>query len=524
MYKVIIADDEPLLRFAVQNLIHWEEYGFEVMGEAGDGMEALKLARELNPDLIFTDIRMPRMDGLEMVRRLKRECKASVIILSNYDDFSYAQEALRLGVSDYILKTALTEDQLEGILKRERGKLEQEKKDRMWSMAEERETDSLSELLKKLVADNGDTEGLKEEELRKLAVLGEAYYVILVSDTDSLFRNGRREDSASTSTAGQFLENLIGEKLHGKGCHVLIPNTGCMTVLSRREFDELGGVRLWQSVTNLLERYTNCRYLAGISSCGQGVQTFFDTYQESAAACDRYFFDEERKVILFQDADRQSADGLRGLIENFFEQSTDAAWYFEMPKTIRSMVEEMEKTRLLSSVCKTILGNVLLFYGLKFAGEQQGQMSELNRKLTEKLQNAASYKEMKAETERLLEQMEEHIEEKGAYSLAVSQTVQWIKDHYKEKITLGMAAEQMAIHPNHLSRIFSQQIGRTFSAYLNEYRMEKAKVFLLDRTLSIQEIAEKVGMPNGKYFGDAFKKWCGVSPREYRNRALKEKS
>lgn len=118
MYKVIIADDEPLLRFAVRNLLRWEDYGFVVEGEAGDGLEVLKMVQEINPDLIFTDIRMPNMDGLEMVKLLHEESAASVVILSNYDDFNYAQAALRLGVDDYVLKSALDEEHLERILER----------------------------------------------------------------------------------------------------------------------------------------------------------------------------------------------------------------------------------------------------------------------------------------------------------------------------------------------------------------------------------------------------------------------
>lgn len=84
-------------------------------------------------------------------------------------------------------------------------------------------------------------------------------------------------------------------------------------------------------------------------------------------------------------------------------------------------------------------------------------------------------------------------------------------------------AEQIAIHPNHLSRIFSQQTGKTFSSYLNDYRMEKARTLLSNRALSVQDIGEKVGIPNGKYFSDVFKKWCGYSPSEYRQMLLEEK-
>ncbi|WP_044296176.1 response regulator transcription factor [Robinsoniella peoriensis] len=524
MYKVIIADDEPLLRFAVRNLLRWEDYGFVVEGEAGDGLEVLKMVQEINPDLIFTDIRMPNMDGLEMVKLLHEESAASVVILSNYDDFNYAQAALRLGVDDYVLKSALDEEHLERILEKVRRKLEAYQQQNPPQENLERKTNNMTTILKEMIQRKGVTDIIAEAEPQLLSLLNGMYYVIFVTDSeaDYLHRIYESAENSPISMFNNFIENIVRDRLHNRGCYFFIKDAGCVVVLSRLDFDELDGKGLLHSITNLLERYTNRIYLAGISRFGQGTEQFYTLYKESVFAADRYFFDQTKRVISYDAVNAPSSDHMRTLLERIFEQAGEMSWVSGIPLTILEMLDELKDTQLLSANCKTILSNVLLLYGMKLTGDHNEFMN-LNERFAEKVQYAGTYSVMRQEVESLLDCMGTCVNEMGKYSLPVLQTIQWIKDNYRERITLVLAAEQMAVHPNHLSRIFSQQTGNSFSAYLNDYRMERAKALLLDRALSVQEIGEKVGIPNGKYFGDAFKKWCGMSPREYRQMVLKQK-
>ncbi len=524
MYKVIIADDEPLLRFAVRNLLSWEDYGFTVAGEAGDGLEVLKLVRETNPDLIFTDIRMPNMDGLEMVKRLQKESTASVVILSNYDDFNYAQAALRLGVDDYVLKSALDEEHLKTILEKERRKLETFHEQNPLREHLEKKTNNTAAVLKDIIHRKGTPDAIEAAALDLVSILKEPYYVIFIADSEVDYLNHiyESEENSPISMFNNFIENIVGDRLHNRGCYFLIKDAGCVVVLPRQDFDKLDGEGLLHSITNLLERYTNRIYLAGISSLGQGIEQFYALYQESIFAADRYFFDETKRVISYEVSGAPSSNHMRSLLEQFFEQAGEMSWVSGIPSTIMEMLDEIKETRLLSANCKTILSNVLLLYGIKLTGEHKDFM-DLNERFAEKIQSAGTYSVMRQEVENLLDRMGSCVNEMGKYSLPVLQTIQWIKDNYKERITLVLAAEQMSVHPNYLSRIFSQQTGKSFSTYLSDYRMERAKALLLDRTLTVQEIGEKVGIPNGKYFGDAFKKWCGMSPREYRQMVLKQK-
>lgn len=117
MYKLMIVEDELLMRVGIRSMLNWEEYNFYVAGEAGNGKEALELALEVTPDLIITDIKMPIMDGLELIQEascLLKSCK--YVILSNFDEFHYAKEALKLGAVDYLIKSEITETSLVDLL------------------------------------------------------------------------------------------------------------------------------------------------------------------------------------------------------------------------------------------------------------------------------------------------------------------------------------------------------------------------------------------------------------------------
>lgn len=127
MYKLMIVDDELLMRVGIRSMLNWEEYNFHVVGEAGNGKEALSLALEVMPDLIITDIKMPVMDGLQLIQEASSSLKTcKYVILSNFDEFHYVKEALKLGATDYLIKSEITESSLIELLSTVGQKLQSE--------------------------------------------------------------------------------------------------------------------------------------------------------------------------------------------------------------------------------------------------------------------------------------------------------------------------------------------------------------------------------------------------------------
>ncbi|NLC79020.1 MAG: response regulator, partial [Ruminococcaceae bacterium] len=127
MFKVFLAEDEIVVREGLRNNIAWEQYGFTCVGDAADGEMALPLIRQLKPDLLITDIKMPFMDGLALSAFVRRELPDThIIIISGYDDFKYAQQAISMGVDEYLLKP-ITRANMAGILASLQKKLEDER-------------------------------------------------------------------------------------------------------------------------------------------------------------------------------------------------------------------------------------------------------------------------------------------------------------------------------------------------------------------------------------------------------------
>ena len=118
MKKVLIVDDEFLARLGLKTLIDWEEFGYKIVGEAANGKEALEILDRTDPDILLTDIKMPVMDGLTLIEEVrKRKKNIQIVVLSNHDDFSYAQKAIKFGVTLYILKSELNEANISNLLK-----------------------------------------------------------------------------------------------------------------------------------------------------------------------------------------------------------------------------------------------------------------------------------------------------------------------------------------------------------------------------------------------------------------------
>lgn len=113
MYKVLIVDDENLVRVAFRTIVDYEKYGFTICGTASDGIEALKICEKENPDVIITDIKMPHMDGIHLIEQLKqRGFPGQIILISNYDDFELVRQGLVMGVTDYLLKLTIGPEQM----------------------------------------------------------------------------------------------------------------------------------------------------------------------------------------------------------------------------------------------------------------------------------------------------------------------------------------------------------------------------------------------------------------------------
>jgi two-component system response regulator YesN len=521
LYSVILVDDEMFTRMGLRNLINWESCGFRVIGEADNGEDALEIVRRDRPDLVITDIRMPVMDGLELIRLVREDeslAGTAFIIVSGYDDFAYAQKAVRYGVVDFILKP-VDDRELEGVLKKLAERLDRENEER------QRQTRMLGEqMVSALIrGDAPDGEAEKWAAAEGYRPDGRFRYVLVeVNDlhpwqdrrmpaTDDILRAIREEAAA-----------LLGLKrppyvhIHSKRFGLIVPDdrwpegSGIGTFLGR--------------LREALERRLDTPvYLFAGQSVGR-LRDLRDAYlSASAAALHKYA--EDRRVIIH--------DGLSGeplnyasldpaLIRRLAERAEEgdgaalAAAIDDVFRQFRNMRFAPEAVKLAVHACVSEMLNTMGRLGIDgselehlppMLGWQDLSLTpeELKRLFTAFMAECA---------DRLA------VKRKDSIKGSIQKIKEYIEEHYHENISLKSIAATFYTNPVYLGQLFKKTYGMYFNEYLLSIRIREAKKLLRRTDLRIYEIASRVGFSNPDYFVTQFEKIEKMTPTEYRNRLV----
>ena len=535
MFKVLLVDDEEEVRIGIKNKIDWNHYGFEVIGEAENGREALDFFDESVPDIVITDINMPFMDGLELTAAIKDEYPAvKIIILTGFDDFKFAQTSIKYGVTDYILKPVLPKD--------------------------------INELLEKLknqilseIAEKEDIEKLRLHYQESLPVLKENFMVSLVLrkptseytiakinemnirlrgawfaaaickiDSESIKASGFTEDEIELKRFAVF--NIIIETLekHNIG-ETFILDDGIVIILG---IDCKERTKARNKMFSVLDetRQSICKYLRLTVSIGLGriynnLEDIRESYLSSITARSYKLILSGNKVIFVED--------LEPGVNNFFHLDRDkeevlvASIKFrsekEVTETVDSLFNELSETgaslkeyqlyftEIISSLMKLarlfkvessdVLPDKSDMYMEFNSFESIGHAKSWINELSINLMKNISRKRINT-TQVLFEKARDHM----------------VENFSDDELTIQKLSEILFISPSYLAIIFKKEAGETFLKFLMRIRLEKAKDLLLDSSRKIAEVAVSVGYPDVSYFSYFFKKNTGQSPREYKKK------
>lgn len=533
MYRVMIIDDEPIIRKGIRNIINWKQYDCEVCAEASDGEEGKQLIQQYLPHILFTDIRMPDTDGLTMIRSVKDivpDCK--IIILTGYRDFDYVQEAIKLGVFDFVLKPSKIEE-LTSILAKAVNELNCLKK-------RNEELDNLKKLFEqnipflkeKLLYDILYEINVNQEDvLERAELLGisiERFFLAVVEIDDE-----DKNLSQYESHLYQFgIINTFREQFSDAFELVSIATTGggAAFVMQPRSEGMLFMEMMNERCTALQEMISNCfgfTVTIAVSSEGKGVMQLPEKMKECHEALERKFYLGSNAVIFNED--------LKGFIR-FEDYSTLEKYQKLLLDAIKTGNEKIVGERL-EDIFSTIdnLEHINMEYMKSF---YWGTITAINNI---RLSVAQADNDKKVETIHAAG-MQRMIEESGSISelnellrevsfsiaakvnhynnrsikLILRKAMDYIQEHYNEPITLKEVAESAYVSMCYISRMFRKELGRNFVDYLNGVRLEKAKELLKDPRYKTYEVAEKVGIPDAHYFSRLFKKVVGLTPTEYR--------
>lgn len=549
MLKIFLAEDEVVVRETIKRMIPWEELGFELVGEAADGEMALPLLIRQQPDLLITDIKMPFMDGLTLARLAKKEIPGlKVVILSGYDDFNYAKQAIGIGVEDYLLKP-ITKNALIERLSEIRSRYEHEKTQKEYYEKFQREMqayekNSSRDFFEALVGGSMDMmEVYKRAEKLGLDIVAEAYNVLIFTMNCDEDFSGQRDEYASWEAESlELLENFFAGHSSAMLFRSNIFSYGVL-LKGQRETIEENTRACVDEIRKILSRQDGRRewFLAVGQSVDRLSQIQKSYHTASRAFSQRYLYDEN--ILYYDEMETMEHPGGQAETEdNAYLQKVDvnALNPAILQKFLSNGLQEetenfvkdyfyaigqepMESLVFRNYVILNVRFSVISF--IKGLGCDTNEMESAD---TEEVL-AESGKNMEsaiAYAKKMISQaIEIRDQNSGNKNRSILKTaVDFIDSHYMdEEISLNTVANVANVSSNHFSALFSQNMGQTFIEYLTTLRMNKAKELLRCTGMRSSEIAGEIGYKDAHYFSYLFKKTQGMTPSDYR-KAREEKA
>lgn len=525
MYRFLIIDDEPVVREGISTTIDWHAHGFELVGACRDGREGLRALEELRPHVVLTDICMPFVDGLELAAAIAEQYPATrTILLTGYDEFEYAQEAVRLNVRDFVLKP-ITAAELREILDSVRIELDQERhheqnQQRLQEQLQESLPVFRERFLNNLVSNVAPPEETaRNARLLDLALPGPAY-VVLVCDRDS----GSPRDGLDAISVQKEIDGIT--RALPEAVSFSTPNDETIVVLSVQ--NHAGAVtdalEFAERIADHVEKTLGRTVSVGIGDPVETLKEVHHSCTTARIALEQRFALGPNQIITMEqvrgalrtpephpdsgDARTQLAHALKT------GASTEAVTAFrEILESVR-MVEDPEYCalamhRVLADALNA-LDSVEIDYR-KIPGIERNPFAQLSRMKTITEMETWFLGFIEGARDLLNARRMQHSQRKAVAA------EEFIRTNFgRPDLSLQSVCSALAVSKSYLSPIFKSHTGMTFVEYLTRIRMEEAETLLSRTDLKVYEIAERVGFRDSHYFSLTFRKQTGLSPSEYR--------
>jgi len=511
MVKVVLVDDEERIRLGLAKLIEQADGDCDVVGIYAGGAELLADLERLDADLVISDVKMPGMNGLELLERLRRlRPRWRLAILSGFDEFQYARQALRIGVEDYLLKPVDTTD-LADLL----GKVKSEIR-RDYARDTDRQRDYARLLL--FGESEAATAPLGETAIRELARTGlfAGHYAVI-----AVHGNPEASPEQIESAAAEWRRDYLTLSRDGYMAAV---------VVNVQDGDEAGIVsELGQSLLRRLPR-AFCGRL-GASEVFRGPAWLRDAYRQAAAAVQHAWYDQAPTGFagyaqLPKPSELQPVSSPHALLSREFRESLASRDGDRLRSALRLALERLlsgkpgwDELRIGCETAIAMIRSELSAGGIESRANAEPAPAELD---PIRFANSSAYaKAYLAAAEKTLERLQAGNRE----NWAIEEVKRHIQTHYQEELDLSRLAELVYLTPSYLSKLFREETGGTITDYLISIRIERAKTLLYgNRAWKTYEVGEQVGYADPAYFNKVFKKVVGCTPKEYRERVRRSLS
>ena len=532
MLKVFLVEDESVIRDGLRDNIPWQQYGFQFVGEAADGEMALPLIRKTRPDVLITDIKMPFMDGLSLSRIVSKEFpKTKIVIISGYDDFEYARQAIEVGVDQFLLKP-ITRLMLKKTLLEMKEKIEQEEDKNDYQIQYQAEMHvyeqfSRRRFMEKVLTGELTVKEIYEEASKlSLEITAPCYNLLL-------FYLQEKNPDLSGEGMDDFMRKQ-DEVLHYFLRHpeylLFRWNASSYGVLIRSETSQIGELtekglghirdfcmgqehlEWYVAVGNPVER------LSLLPECYRQVNHYFayrfmmpDLHVLSEVTLEDYVNSQDEQNIDSVDPSTMAQEVIRDFLEHGNESEIHDFVESYLQSISRALKSRMFRAYVVLNIRFTMIAYVESLGASKeeymkkigdYAQEMNIEPDEVPAYFVNMLQAAFEIREQASSSQN---------------RKLISRAIAYIDENYMhDSLSLNTVAAEAEVSANYLSAVFSQSMKKTFVEYVTEKRMEKAKKLLKSTSLSSGEIAARTGYKDSHYFSFVFKKTQWMSPREYR--------
>lgn len=536
--KVFLVEDEMVIRRGIKNSIDWEKEGYIFCGEASDGELAYPMIIKEKPDILITDIRMPFMDGLELCKLVKKELpNIKILILSGYDEFDYAKEAIRLGVTEYLLKPISSGKLLEALNGvSESIRREKEDKDLVRKYMEEMRENTEHEKQKffeQMIAGNLSMADALETGKKYEMSLSAGMYNLL------LFRFTLGEENRKSGELLGEAEYAI-EKLTERLEYVFEFQRGvegwAFLLMADNEEQMSERVKeLSKDLEEIMKNYSTIAYFGGIGQPVARLRELEESFREAERALAARFTMELNRIISVEDIRMaQNVDTLddieitsfgeiektRTMLEKFLNNGAEDEIDEFVDVYINELPEENLKSVLMRQYIIMDAYIVMMSFCEKIEGIE-GEMQAQSEELKNSMKTIQTVEEIKNYIRMLLKKIigvRDTISGRRYSDIIEIAKDQIRKTYMSDEISLNTVAAEVGMSPSYFSSIFSKEMGKTFVEYLTEIRMDRAKELLMCSSMKTSEIGYEVGYKDPHYFSYIFKKTQNCTPKEFRAR------
>jgi two-component system response regulator YesN len=535
MYKVLIVDDEVLVRVGLKSTIDWASLGFAVAAEAANGEQAYEAYRLHKPELIITDIRMPKQDGFWLIKKVRQENQhAKILILTCYNDFEYAREALKNGADNYILKSEVEDEELIKIMTGIKESLDMERsEEKRYDFFKKQIDTNLETLKEKLLDDLLKADTVIDEQLLARCndldfTAAEAGFVIV-----TLIRDDAERRTDFSDQEWQHMNNAIRNITSGiiadhKIAYLIKENGNQFILLLAKSHVQAAIIEeVIDSIRCSIAQYFNIPLSGILSRIFDDLKELPGIYLDLCIKAEQLFYAEESRLLY---ASAQTLNNINIFsIKKDYEQLLIKYMDEEDELNAMELIDQTE-TFFRQNTAKVIevklfysnmISNIFEWYQHCFdKGDETGDYTFYHQRIMAAVKMNNLIRLVKEVIASVVGNIRKY--RLNNSNQIIKKAVDYIENNYDREISTQFLAEYLNLSKHYVCYLFKKETGYNISLYVNKLRIEKAKHLVLDTNYKIKEIYDKLGFSDQQYFCKIFKRITGMTVLQYRDSVLQK--